>query len=264
MDYLMKIRKDSPRILNLTNEVAANFNANGLLAIGASPAMANMAQEVRESAKRMHAVVLNTGALTIDRSEAIYVAGRAANEARVPVVLDPVAVGMTVFRTTFIQELLADIKFAAIRGNAGEIAVLGGSLTETLGPDNLLLENNPSIAEYVARKYDTTVISTGKIDVITDGNRTVLCKNGHEMLQNITASGCTLSSVVGAFVSVAKDNLLDASIEAIVRYNIAAEWAMEKATGPGTFYPAFLDQLYLMSGDYYQTYAKIEQVRIQR
>src|SRR5699024_8441621 len=151
-----------------TNEVAANFNANGLLAIGASPAMANMAQEVRESAKRMHAVVLNTGALTIDRSEAIYVAGKAANEARVPVVLDPVAVGMTVFRTTFIQELLADVKFAAIRGNAGEIAVLGGTQTETLGPDNLLLENNPSIAEHVARKYDTTVISTGKIDVITD------------------------------------------------------------------------------------------------
>ncbi|CCQ19619.1 Hydroxyethylthiazole kinase [Listeria monocytogenes N53-1] len=49
------------------------------------------------------------------------IAGRAANVAGTPVVLDPVGVGATSYRRKVVQELLAEIQFAAIRGNAGEL-----------------------------------------------------------------------------------------------------------------------------------------------
>src|SRR5690625_3796691 len=135
MCYISKIRKESPHILNVTNEVAANFSANGLIAIGASPSMSHIATEAIEVAKKARAVVLNLGSLNKDRAEAMLLAGKAANKVGIPVVLDPVAVGATSYRTMIIQEMLATIKFAAIRANPGEIAVLGNVLDKTTNPD---------------------------------------------------------------------------------------------------------------------------------
>jgi hydroxyethylthiazole kinase len=245
MDYIAKIREKNPFIYNITNEVATNFVANGLIAIGASPANSNTPREAVENAHHAAAVVLNLGTLTEDRAEAMLIAGKAANEKDVPVILDPIAVGGTEFRTDVIYELLEKVKFTAIRANAGEIAVLGDALEEMKSPDSTIEEIDPEIAKAVARKYETVVIATGKTDVITDGTRTTLCRNGHIMLQNITASGCLLTSLVGPYISVGKDPY-EAGIEVTAAYGIAAELAMEKADGPGSFIPALLDRLFLL------------------
>lgn len=247
MNYLAKIKEDSPLIYNIMNEVASNFATNGLIALGASPSVSNTPKEAEENARSAGAVVLNLGTLSEDRAEAMLLAGKAANEQGVPVILDPIAVGATKFRTEVIHDILSTVKVAAICANAGEIAVLGEALDKTTSPDSALEENDPSIAQEVARKYETIVIATGKTDVITDGSRTTLCRNGHHMLQNITASGCLLTSVVGAFASVAGDDIYKASIQAVTGYGIAAELAMKKAEGPGSFIPAFLDQLYFLN-----------------
>ena len=45
--YLSKIREQNPLIHNITNIVAANFSANGLLALGASPLMSANIEEMR-------------------------------------------------------------------------------------------------------------------------------------------------------------------------------------------------------------------------
>jgi hydroxyethylthiazole kinase len=245
MDYIAKIREKNPLIYNITNEVATNMAANGLIAIGASPAMSNTPKEAVENAQNAAAVILNLGTLTEDRAEAMLIAGKAANEKNVPVILDPIAVGSTEFRNDVIYELLEKVKFTAIRANAGEIAVLGDALEEMKSPDSTIEAIDPEIAKAVARKYETVVIATGKTDVITDGSRTALCRNGHAMLQNITASGCLLTSLVGPYVSVGKDPY-EAGIEVTAAYGIAAELAMEKAEGPGSFIPALLDQLYFL------------------
>ena len=80
MDYIAKIRENSPFIYNITNEVATNLVANGLIAIGASPANSNTPKEAVENAHHAAAVVLNLGTLTEDRAEAMLIAGKAANE----------------------------------------------------------------------------------------------------------------------------------------------------------------------------------------
>lgn len=259
MDYIAKIRETSPLIFNITNEVATNFAANGLIAIGASPAMSHTPKEAEEMARHADAVVLNLGTLTEERAEAMLKAGKAANAADVPVILDPIAAGATVFRTEVIAEILSTVKLSVIKANAGEMAVLGNVLKETKGPDSPIEKNDPDLAVAVAKKYNTTAISTGKTDVITDGSSTTLCDNGHPMLQNITASGCLLGSIVGAYVSVA-DHVYDAAIQAVSGYGIAAELAMEKAAGPGTFIPALLDQLYDLNQSKVITHQNIQEM----
>lgn len=239
------------------NEVAANFSGNGLIAIGASPSISNNPEEAAEMARKADAVVLNLGTLSEGRAEAMMVAGKAANEAGVPVVLDPIAIGATTFRTKVIHDILSTIDLAAICANAGEIAVLGEVLDKTTSPDNVLEKNDPAIAIEVAKKYNTIVIATGETDVITNGERTALCQNGHAMLQHITASGCVLTSVIGAFLSVAKEEEFEASIEAVSGYGIAAELAMKQAEGPGTFISAFLDQLYYLTDETIANYTKL-------
>ncbi|HLR07694.1 MAG TPA: hydroxyethylthiazole kinase [Bacillota bacterium] len=245
MDLLAKIKAKNPLIYNITNDVVANFSANGLLAIGASPVMANALQEAEDFAKHADAVILNVGTLTKDQAEAMLVAGQTANKKGIPVILDPVAIGVTPFRTNVIYDILSTIDVAAIRGNAGEIAFLSDGSDEVKGTDSLIGENDPHVAAEVAQKYQTVVMSTGKTDVVTDGHHVTLCRNGSAMLPYITGTGCLLTAVSGAFISVAKD-VYRASVKAVAGYGIAAEIAREKAAGSGSFIPAFLDQLYLL------------------
>src|SRR5699024_8424 len=130
------------------------------------------------------------------------------------------------------------------------------ALKKTESQDCMIEENETEIAAAVEKKYKTVVIATGKTDVITDGTRTTLCNNGHKMLQNITASGCLLTSLIGAFTAVT-ENIYEASIEATAGYGIAAELAMVKAKGPGTFIPALLDQLYFLDDKTVEDYLRI-------
>ena len=87
MDVIAKIREDQPFIFNITNEVASNFAANGLIAIGASPAMSHTLRESKDYGKIADAVVLNNGTLTESCGEAMLKAGKAANENGVPAIL---------------------------------------------------------------------------------------------------------------------------------------------------------------------------------
>ena len=71
---LKKIRNTNPLIHNITNIVVANYSANGLLALGASPVMADAVEEVAEMAKAADALVINMGTLNRDTVESMIVA----------------------------------------------------------------------------------------------------------------------------------------------------------------------------------------------
>lgn len=258
MDYLTAIRKQRPMVHNITNIVVANFSANGLLALGASPAMANAPEEVEEMASHANALVLNIGTCTQTQVKAMLLAGKAANKQGIPVILDPVAVGATTFRINAIKEILAEIDVAVIRGNTAEIAYLGELAAEMKGADALIDEVDPKIAMRVAKKHATIVIATGKTDIITNGESYTLCENGVPMLPYVTGSGCLLTAVIGAFVSVG-DDTYQASVQAVTSYGVAAEQAMDKVQGPGTFATALIDQLYNVTERKVREHAKIRE-----
>src|SRR5256885_4714423 len=103
-----------------------NETANATLALGALPVMAHAREEVEEMAAIAAALVLNIGTLSPPWVEAMLAAGRAANSARVPVVLDPVRAGATSYRTQTARRLLQEVDVAVVRRNAAQLAARAG------------------------------------------------------------------------------------------------------------------------------------------
>jgi len=242
---LERIRADAPLVHNITNYVVMNYTANALLALGASPVMAHAAEEVAEMAGLASAQVLNIGTLSGPWVEAMLIAGRAANNKGIPVVLDPVGSGATRMRTAASKRILDQVRVAVLRGNASEILSLApqGARAETRGVDSIAdsLEARAA-AEAIAASLGVTVAITGATDVVTDGQRTLLVRNGHPLMGRVTGSGCTASAVVGAFCAVQPDPLW-ATACGLGMLGLAGQWAAGQARQPGSFGVALLDGL---------------------
>lgn len=119
-----RTREKAPLIHNITNHVVANDCANITLACGASPIMAEDRNEVEEVTSIAAALVINTGILTEGKLSAMLAAGKQANVLAHPVILDPVGVGVSKFRTGAILRLIEEIRIQVIRGNSSEIKKL--------------------------------------------------------------------------------------------------------------------------------------------
>lgn len=88
-------RENSPLVHNMTNYVTVNDCANAVLAIGASPVMADEIDEVRDMVSIASALVINIGTLNRRTIESMLAAGKRANELNIPVIFDPVGAGAT-------------------------------------------------------------------------------------------------------------------------------------------------------------------------
>lgn len=259
--FLSRLRERNPLVHNITNIVAANFSANGLLAIGASPIMSASLEEMVEVPKISQALVINIGTLLGKEIDAMVLAGKTANEIGTPVVLDPVGVGATTFRQQTVSALLNQVKFTAIRGNAGELAYLANVQWAAKGVDaGNGKANLGEIAHKVARQYGCIAIISGETDFISDGSRLAKLQNGTPLFPKITASGCLLSAICGAFLAVAEpQDYFAALIEGCSAYAIAGEIAAEplSATQNGQFFVGLLDQLASLSPEQLNQYARI-------
>ncbi|OLP66919.1 Hydroxyethylthiazole kinase [Bacillus pumilus] len=245
-NLLDMVRSKHPLIHHMTNQVVMNFTANGMLALGASPVMAHAKEEVAEMAQLADALVLNIGTLTKETVEAMIIAGQAANEKGIPVLLDPVGVGATTFRTSMVRQLLQQVKITVVRGNAAEIAhLVEVDGWELKGVDAIETKGDVSVvAKQAAKALHTVVVITGKVDVVSDGHVVQSVHNGHEWLTKVTGAGCLLTSVIGAFCTTGEPPL-HASVAALLFYGVAAERAAQqtKGNGPGTFQIEFLNAL---------------------
>ena len=234
---IKKVRMKNPLIHNITNIVVANFSANGQLAIGASPVMADAVEEAADMAKIANAVVLNMGTLHSESVKAMLLAGKSANQKGIPVILDPVGVGATSFRTESAKKILKEVKISIVRGNAAEIANIIGESWEIRGVDAGAANGNQfQLAKKAAQQLNTVVVVTGKEDFVSNGTNTNIIHNGHPLLTKVTGTGCLLSSVIGAFAAV-EENLVEAATSALVFYGVAAEIAATRTEdkGPGSF-----------------------------
>ncbi|WP_044642823.1 hydroxyethylthiazole kinase [Risungbinella massiliensis] len=261
-ELLQKVRDMNPLVHNITNVVVTNFTANGLLALGASPVMAYAAEEVADMAKISGALVLNIGTLNETVVQSMLIAGKSANEHRVPVILDPVGAGATIYRSETANKILNEVKVSLIRGNAAEIANMAGYQWDIKGVDAGDHQGNVvELAKSVARKWGTVVVITGKEDIVSNGSTTYVIRNGHVHLTKVTGTGCLLTSVIGAFSAVDTD-LVKASVSALTVYGIAAEIAAEKTVGQGagSFQIEFLNQLSLVSSTHIEKLSSFEKV----
>jgi len=247
---LRVLRARRPLVHQITNYVVMNETANATLAIGALPVMAHAPEEVEEMAVAAGALVLNIGTLSTPWIEAMLLAGKAANAAGVPVVLDPVGAGATGFRTETAKRILSEVRVAVVRGNAGEVATLIGQQAEMRGVDSLAVGSPAEeIARAAASALDCVVAVTGPVDRISDGERAFRVANGHALLGVVTGTGCMSTAMTGCFLAAKPEAPLEAAAEALAAFGVAAEDAAVGARGPGSFHVALYDTLYNLDPD---------------
>jgi hydroxyethylthiazole kinase len=256
---LRAIRESRPLIHQITNYVVMNETANATLAIGALPVMAHAVEEVEEMTGLASALVLNIGTLSPLWVESMLLAGEAATARMLPVVLDPVGVGATAYRTATAQRILDRVEVTVLRGNAGEVATLVGARAEVRGVESMGTETAaPELALVAATQLGVVASVTGPVDHVSDGERVLAVANGHELLAAVTGTGCISSALTGCFLAVKPDDPLEAAAEALAAFGVAAEEAADGAGGPGTFHARLYDALAALDPDTLDGRARIE------
>lgn len=248
MDYsalagesLQRVAASKPLIHQITNVVVTNDSANLTLAFGALPVMAYAPQEAAEMASISQALVLNIGTLSEEEIAAMLLAGHAAAEKGIPIVLDPVGAGATAFRTESALRLLRELPITVLRGNRGEIGALVGS-GEVRGVEATGSEDPQKVAAAARDAFGLTVAVTGPVDVIAGRDGAYFVHNGSPLLAAITGSGCMATATIGIFATAGDDPALQTAL-GLASYGLAAERAAEGAPGPGTFKVRLIDEV---------------------
>lgn len=259
---IQDVRTIKPLVHHITNNVVKNFSANVTLALGASPIMSELAEEYYELAAMPNtALVLNLGTPS-DAMMEVFQEGLAAyNHHGKHIVFDPVACGATTARLNCCRQLLNHGQMSVIKGNLGEIMGIY-KLTSTYtaqdegtamrGVDSVASKDPESIvkmAKEVSEDFKAVVVVTGAVNYVVDGDRMEKIEGGSELMGRVTGSGCSLGSVVGAFLAATKgDNAADKGdifrsvVEAVSVYNQCGREAAE-AQYPGSFVASFIDKL---------------------
>ena len=271
---LENVRENNPLTHCITNSVTINDCANAVLAIGGSPIMAEDEEEMEEVVEIADVLVINIGKLSKEQIKAMNVSAAHATKTNTPIVLDPVGAGISQLRNNTIKYLVENNNITAIRGNISEIKAIANIIgllnTESaakgvdVSEDDIIsrdnLEINGNLVKELAKKLDTVVIASGPLDIISNGETTIVLDNGDEMMPLITGSGCMLTSIVGSCVAV--NDPFEGSILASIAMSLAGEKAREQVDennlGTGSFRTFIIDYLYKTNVESLINESKIE------
>lgn len=239
-DVIRRIQTKKPLVHHITNYVTVNDCANIVLAIGASPVMADDIGEMADIVGISSALVLNIGTLNQRTIASMLAAGKAANRKGIPVVLDPVGAGASTLRTETAAKIMGEVKLAVIRGNISEIMAVSGAGGKTRGVDASeidlagegKIQGVNRLAVELAQRTGSVIAITGAIDVVSDGTRSCYIKNGHAMMAGITGTGCMCTSLTGAFCGAEEDYAV-AAAAALMAMGIAGEKAYRRIEAGG-------------------------------
>lgn len=270
-EFLENIKLKQPIIHNITNFVTANDCANILLAAGASPIMANEYKEMADITRLSHGLNINLGTINDSLVPSMLLAGKLSNKLSHPVVLDLVGIGASSYRFDVCRRLIEQIKFSVIKGNISEIKTLilekkfsngvDARSLDQLSEDSIL--SNLDIIKAYAKNLQSTLVVTGPIDLITNGDKSLLIENGHPIMTSITGSGCMLSALISAFISSNKDEIFKSTAAAVSAFGLAGEIAyirLSDLDGSGTFRTYLIDGVYNLTADALNKNSRYKQI----
>lgn len=256
---LENVNSKSPLVHSITNYVTVNDCANIALACGSAPIMADDINEVEEIISICNALVINIGTLNERTIASMIKAGKKANSLGLPVILDPVGAGASSLRTNTVFELLKQVKFSVIRGNVSEIKTIHQGSGTTKGVDadmsDAVNEDNLNVmvdfAKGLSSKTGAVIAITGAIDIVADGEKAWVIRNGHPMMSRITGTGCMLTTVIGGYCGASADDILLATAAAVSCMGLCGELAFEKVQaqngGTSSFRTFIIDFMSLMN-----------------
>ena len=211
--------------------MTVNDVANAVLAIGASPIMADDIGEVGDISAISSALVINMGTLNERTIASMIAAGKRANECGVPVVFDPVGAGASALRNDTALKIVSEVKLAVLRGNLSEVSFIAGLDVATKGVDSAAADEKNdavAVAKSVADSLGCSVAITGAVDTISDGKQMVQIRNGHPQLSKVTGTGCMTSALVGSFAGAANGDSSPPRRAVCCRWGLQARSPMKR------------------------------------
>ena len=256
---LEDVRRRRPLIHCVSNIVSANDCANLVLAVGASPMMAQAPEEMEDITAISAATVLNTGTPDAEKFRVCRLCGQSAQALGQPVVLDPVGVGASPWRLSQTEALLSAIRPTLLRVNLGEAKALLHQAGEEQGVDSpapASLAQRREAALRLAQARQTAVLLSGPEDVVTDGARIWRISGGSRRMAQVTGTGCMLSALCGVFAAVEPD-AAHAAVLAAAFWKVCSRRA-EAVEGSGSFRVALMDAASLLTAADFAAQAQIE------
>lgn len=268
-ECLENVRKNVPLVHNITNYVTVNDVANVILACGGSPIMSDDEGDVEDITSICGGLNINIGTLNKNTIPSMYLAGKKANELGYVVLLDPVGAGASKLRTDTAVGLMKEIRFDVIRGNISEIKTLAYGSGSTKGVDADVadavtedtLDNAVTFVKKLSAETGSIIAVTGAIDLVADGGKCYVIRNGRPEMGKITGTGCQLSGMMTAYVVANQDNKLEAAAAAVMVMGLAGEIGyshLQAFEGNSTYRNRIIDAIYNMDGDTLEQGAKFE------
>ena len=214
-----------------------------ILCAHARPMMAQHPEEAAVITSSAGAVMLNMGNITDVRKQSMLISAQTAKQKGIPFVLDVCGSACLTTRRDYALHLIDTSLPSVIKGNYSEITALFDPLYSSSGVDadkSLTLEQTVKTAKQLSLHLGTVILASGETDVITDGKKINLVKNGCKQLASVTGTGCMQGALCAAYLSAA--NPLDAAAAACAVFGICGELA-QTDKGSGSFMVNLLDAL---------------------
>ncbi len=252
-----EVKEKRPLIHSITNPISINQCANAVLAVGASPIMAEHPQEVAQITKTAKAFMLNLGNICESRMEAMKISVEVAKNENIPVVLDSVGVACSPLRRSFARGIIDKNCPAVIKGNYSEIKALFDAEYCAGGVDSEKLDawEMSDICIRLARRHKAVILASGAWDIITDGRIVGVIKNGSSQMSGVTGTGCMLGALCSCYITAGDG--FEAAVTACGVMGICGELAYTEA-GNGSFFVKFMDNLSTLTAETIEKRLKIE------
>lgn len=258
------VAANRPLVHCITHGITMNDSANVILAVGGVPNMASHPKEVVEVGRAAAALVVNLGNISSERMEAIRLAGQAAHEDGIPMLIDLVGVACSTLRRDFAVQFIRECRPQIIKGNSSEIRAICGLPSHAVGvdagaADTVTAKNFRNAAQDIqayALAQQAVLLMSGPVDVVTDGTRVCGVANGTAQLARLTGTGCMLGALVGVYLAGRRP--WEAAVLAAVMMGLAGEEASRIAgSRMGTFHVALLDAFSQMTDAQIQQQMKL-------
>lgn len=215
--------------------------------------MAEHPAEVAEITRNSHALALNLGNITDARMKSMPESLKTAASLHIPVMLDLVGTACSNLRYEFANRLMNIHMPELLKGNMSELLAMSGQTAHAIGIDagdeDTVTDINrihlQQLFQEKAAQWNTTLLITGKEDMIVSANKCSFIKRGTPAMSQITGTGCMLGMICATYLAVTDP--FTAAFTAATEFGIAGERAEKNSSGPGSFQVELFDQFYQLS-----------------